>query len=77
MALTEEQCKQNDNIPTEEIKQDIIDTQMEIGLYEDELIMLGKDRVGNKVPIYMNQGRISKRKTFIENLNSILEYRTK
>ena len=38
MALTEEKCKNNDNIPISEIKQDIEDTQREIEQYESEFI---------------------------------------
>jgi len=75
MALTDEQCKQNDNIPTHEIEQDINETQREIDQYQKEIDALMGDRQGNKLPIYMREGKISQRKEFISNLISILEYR--
>lgn len=75
MKLTDEQCKQKDNIPTSEIETDIIETQKEIDQYQAELNSLVSDRVGNKLPIYMREGKISTRKDFIDDLNSILDYR--
>jgi len=75
MALTEEQIKANANIPTEEIEKDIADTQKEINQYEAELKVLRNDLRGNKVPIYMNEGRILKRQEFINNLKQIMDYR--
>jgi len=75
MALTDERCKQNDNIPTSEIEFDIAETQREIDQYQKELDAFMGDRQGNKLEIYMREGKISQRKAFISNLNSILEYR--
>lgn len=75
MALTDEQCAENDNIPTHEIEQDISDTQNEIDQYQRELDALVGDRQGNRLAIYMREGKISRRKAFIDNLNSILKYR--
>ena len=65
----------NDNIPTHEIEQDIADTQNEIDQYQRELDVLMENTQGNKVAIYMRQGMISVRKSFIDKLNSILEQR--
>lgn len=75
MALTEEQIKQNEHIPTNEIEQDIAETQREIDQYEKELDALIGDRQGNKLAIYMREGKISQRKEFVSNLQSILDYR--
>jgi len=75
MALTDEKCKQNDNILTSEVEMDIAETQREIDQYQKELDALIGDRQGNKLAIYMREGKISKRKEFVSNLNSILEYR--
>ena len=75
MALTDEKCKQNDNIPTSDIEMDIAETQREIDQYQKELNALIGDRQGNKLEIYMREGKISKRTEFVSNLNSILEYR--
>ena len=75
MALTDEKCKQNDNIPTSDIEFDIAETQREIVQFQKELDALIGDRKGNKLAIYMREGKISQRKEFISNLNSILEYR--
>ena len=67
--------KQNDNKPTIEIEQDIAETQREIDQYQNELDALMGDMQGNRLGIYMREGKISKRKEFISDLNSILEYR--
>jgi len=75
MALTDEKCKQNDNILTSDIELDITETQREIDQYQKELDALIGDRQGNKLAIYMREGKISKRTEFISNLNSILKYR--
>jgi hypothetical protein len=75
MALTDEKCKQNDNIPTSEIELDIAETQREIDQYQKELDALIGDRQGNKLAIYMRKGKISQREEFVSNLNSILKYR--
>ena len=75
MALTDEKCKQNDNIPTSVIEFDIAETQREIDQYQKELDALIGDRQGNKLAIYMREGKISQRTEFVSDLNSILEYR--
>jgi hypothetical protein len=75
MALTDEKCKQNDNIPTSDIEFDIAETQREIDQFQKELDALIGDRQGNKLAIYMREGKISQRTEFVSNLNSILEYR--
>jgi len=75
MALTDEKCKQNDNIPTSDIEFDIAETQREIEQFQKELDALIGDRQGNKLAIYMREGKISQRTEFVSNLNFILEYR--
>jgi len=75
MALTDEKCKQNDNILTYEIELDIKDTQREIDQYQNELDALIGDRQGNRLAIYMREGKINNRREFVSNLKSILEYR--
>ena len=75
MALTDEKCKQNDNILTSDIELDIAETQREIDQYQKELNALIRDRQGNKLAIYMREGKISQREEFVSNLNSILKYR--
>jgi hypothetical protein len=75
MALTDEKCKQNDNIPTSDIEFDIAETQREIEQFQKELDALIGDRQGNKLAIYMREGKISQRTEFVSNLNSILKYR--
>ena len=77
MALTDEICKQNENISTSDIEMDIAETQREIDQYQKELDALIGDMQGNKLAIYMREGKISKRTEFISNLNSILKYRKK
>ncbi len=73
--MTDEKCKQNDNVLTSVIIQDINDTQREIDQFQNELDALMGDTQSNKLAIYMREGKISKRKEFVIDLNSILEYR--
>jgi len=75
--LTEEQIKKNVHIPLNEIEQDIKDTQAEIDQYKNELVALRKNPQENRLSIYMNEGRILKREEFIENLKTIMVYKTK
>ena len=65
----------NDSITTSEIKQDIEDTQKEIDGYQDEKDVLMRNSQQNKVRIYMLEGRISHRESFIKQLNKIIEER--
>jgi len=67
----------NAHIPSSEIKKDIADTQKEIDDYQDELCVLERNPVENKVRIYMLSGRIGQRGEFITKLNGILSHRTK
>ena len=75
MALSEEQIRGNDGISTEEIRQDIENTQKEIDQYEIELSTLLQNIQENRIGIYMREGKITKRKVFINILNQILDYR--
>ena len=72
-----EQMKKNDHISILEIQQDLIDTQREINVYNAELMILKKNRQENRVAIYMREGKILNRLSFIDKLNEILEYRSK
>ena len=65
----------NDSITTSEIKQDIEDTQKEIDGYQDEKDVLMRNSQQNKVRIYMLEGRISHRESFIKQLNKNIEER--
>ena len=65
----------NSHISISEIEQDIEDTQKEINQYQEELNVLIKDRQSNKLPIYMKEGKISQRESFIKKLNLLLDYR--
>ena len=73
--MTNAQVKQNDNIPTSEIEQDIKDTREEIDNYRDEKNILMKNPPENKVRIYFLGGKISRRQIFIDKLQQILDYR--
>jgi len=75
MGLTDEQCKQNNSIPIPEIELDIDDTQKEIDQYQKELSVLMEDKQANRLDIMTRESKISKRKEFVSNLNSILKYR--
>ena len=59
--MKNEICKQNDDIPTSQIERDITDTQKEIDQMRKQIDILSGD--------------IFRRKEFISDLESILEYR--
>lgn len=67
--------KEVDYIPTHVVETDIKDTQIEIDQFQRELDAFMGNRVENRLPIYMLEGKISQRKDFIDKLNSILESR--
>lgn len=73
--MTKEEAKEYDDISTSEIHQDIIVTQIEINNYEDENIILRRNPIQNRLRIYLNEGKVSLRQTFIIKLSSILKYR--
>ena len=75
--MTNAQVKQNDNIPTSEIEQDIKDTREEIDNYRDEKNILMKNPAENRVRIYFLGGKISRRQIFIDKLQQILDCREK
>ena len=75
--MTVEQIKANSHIPTAEVKRDIIDTQNEVDIYKAELKVLKKNPQENKVQIYLREGKISSRESFIKKLETVLEYRGK
>jgi len=75
MKLGAKECQKFDHISDEEIQQDIDNTQREVDQYEKELEALRGNLIVNRVQIYMTEGRILKRKEFIEKLNSIKSYR--
>lgn len=67
--------KKHDSIPTEEILKDKEDTQKEIDQYIKELEALKENMHINRLPIYLREGKIATRETFIEDLNGLLKYR--
>ena len=75
--MTVEQIKANSDISTAEVRQDIIDTQNEIDGFLAELAPLMFNPHRNRVAIYMREGWILKRESFIKKLETILEYRDK
>lgn len=64
-----------DNISTKEMKKDIADTQKEIDDMSDEKSVLMRNQRENRVSIYMLEGRIRSRQTFISELSKELEQR--
>jgi uncharacterized coiled-coil protein SlyX len=75
IKISDEQLAAFDEIPLEEMEKDVADTQAEIDQYRAELEVLKKDIVRNKVPIYLNEGRISQRTDFIKKVSTIIEYK--
>ena len=67
----------NRYIPTEEIFNDIAETQSEIDDFNDIKTVMMKRPQDNRTKIYLLEGKISKRVGFINKLNQILNYRTK
>ncbi len=65
------------HIPNSEIKDDIRITQEEINDFNRELDILMKNPPDNKVRIYLLEGRISERESFICKLNNLLKNRKK
>jgi len=64
-----------DHIPTDEIVQDIKDTEREVKDYNDELEILMRNPPQNKLRIYMIEGHILQHKELIEKLNKIIRFR--
>lgn len=77
MKLTEKQILSNSGIPTSEIESDLRITEREINQFQKEIDAMSSDRKTNRVGIYMREGKISQRRSFIESLQSILDYRNK
>ena len=75
MEITKEQAMTLSHISDSEIKQDLADTECEAKDFEDELEVLRRNSVDNKVRIYMVEGHLLNRKTLINKLNTILKYR--
>jgi len=73
--MTEEQIIKNNHIPIEIITRDILDTDKEIKDLSDELDILRRNPVENKVRIFFLEGNILKLQDFIKDLNDILIYR--
>jgi len=55
----------------------VFDTQKEIDQYSEELKVLMRNPVDNKLEIYIRSGKISSREDFNSKLRQILEYRKK
>jgi len=66
----EKLAKDNKNIPTAEIKQDILDIQ-------NEIITMKREISGLKARIKVKKSGIKSRKEFIEDLEGILKVRKK
>ena len=63
-------------IPTEEVKEDLRLTEQEAKDLQDQLDILNKNPIDNKMEIYLKQGKLAKRKEFITLLKDILKERT-
>ncbi len=63
------------HIPTEEIEQDLKDTELEIEDFQTEIDALSVNRERNRLELYIREGKIIQRRDFISKLNSILAYR--
>jgi hypothetical protein len=74
--LTKEQIEKNSHIPTEEIKKDIFDTEVEIARMEQEIRAF--EILGDKMSMVRAGAResgIKERKVFIEKLKELLQTR--
>ena len=61
------------HIPLEEMLEDLRITNEEIAQYYAENDVLSKDRERNRLAIYMNEGRIGQRRTFVAQLEQIIK----
>jgi hypothetical protein len=75
MELTADQMQELDHIPTDEITQDIKDTEGEIKDYNDELEILMRNPPQNRLRIYMIEGHIIRHEELIKKLNRIINFR--
>ena len=75
MKLSEKQILDHSHIPTGQIQRDIDDTQKEIDDFEGHLKIWHENPAANKLEIYMAEGKVSQRESFIEKLQSIVDYR--
>ena len=63
----------HEHIPLEEMLEDLRVTKEELAQYCAENEVLSKDYQRNRVSIYMNEGRIGKRRDFIAQLEIIIK----
>jgi len=63
------------HISTFTIEQDIIDTQREIDTHIKLVEVQRRYPIDNKTEIYMNEGHISNKQSFVRDLDSILKWR--
>lgn len=61
------------NIPLEEMLEDLRITNQEIAQFAAENDVMKRDYVRNKVAIYMNEGRIGQRRTFVQKLEQLIK----
>ena len=73
----EERILNNSHIPTDEVINDIRDTQTELDELQELLSVYIKDRQKNRFDIIKCEVGIEKRIEFIDFLNQILKYREK
>ena len=77
MILSSEKLRSLDHIPTTEVEFDLLDARRELNSYlvENDAIESVGVNPTNRVRHYFLQGKISKGKEFIHELNQILNYR--
>lgn len=63
----------NKHIPLKKMLSDLEITNREIAQYESENEVLMKDFQRNRIAIYLNDGRIGERKTFVNDLEKIIK----
>ncbi len=61
------------HIPIEEMLEDLRITNEEIEQFEAENNILKRDYTRNKVAIYMNEGRIIQRRSFVKKLEELIK----
>jgi len=73
--MTNEECQQFDHISNEEIQNDIDETIKELKQYKEENEIMSQNPQENRLKIYLNEGKIVQRETFINQLKTLQEYR--
>ncbi len=75
LNISKNNYEQLSHIPDSEVKNDIAVTKKEVENFKDELQILERNPVENRLRIYMITGKIMQREEFIKNLRRLFTCR--